>query len=151
MCATRCPRPTSAPRCGAGWGARSWSSWPAPPPVSPRWHRHELSTPGHPRIADEHYPDYPPGNGPHERPLRPGDDAERAFLALGDGAERWLREACAAGVARIRIKMADACELAALFGSALVDRALRMAALAGRFAERDVAAIVEHLEHPRAP
>jgi hypothetical protein len=108
--------------------------------------RHQLSTPGHPRIADEHYPEYPPGNGPHERPLRPADDAERAFLALGDGAERWLREACASGVARIRSKMADACELAALFGSALVDRALGMAALAGRFAERDLASIVEHLD-----
>ncbi|HVL03121.1 MAG TPA: IS21 family transposase [Acidimicrobiales bacterium] len=108
--------------------------------------RHELSTPGHPRIADEHYPEYPPGNGPRERPLRPTDEAERAFLALGDGAERWLREACACGVARIRSKMADACELAALVGSAPVDRALGMAALAGRFAERDLAAIVEHLD-----
>jgi transposase len=108
--------------------------------------RHELSTPGHPRIDDEHFPDYPPGNGPHERPLRPADEAERAFLALGDGAERWLREACASGVVRIRSKMAEACELAALFGSAPVDRALGMAALAGRFAERDLASIVEHLD-----
>lgn len=108
--------------------------------------RHELSTPGHPRLANEHYPEYPPGNGPPERPLRPGDEAERAFLALGDGAERWLREACACGVARIRHKMADACELAALFGAAVVDRALGIAALAGRFAEADLASIVEHLD-----
>jgi transposase len=108
--------------------------------------RHRLSTPGQPRILDEHYPDHQAGNGPKERPLRPADDAERAFLALGDGAERWLREACSTGVSRIRSKMAGAVELAALVGSAPVDRALGMAALAGRFAEADLASIVEHLD-----
>jgi len=107
--------------------------------------RHELSTPGHPRIADEHYPDHPAGNGPKIRPLRAKDDAERAFLAIGDGAERWLREACGTGVARIRTKMAKAVELAALVGATPVDRALGMAALAGRFDDSDVASIVEHL------
>ena len=108
-------------------------------------HRHELSTPGHPRILDEHYPEYPPGNGPRIRPLRPADDAERAFLALGDGAERWLREACGSGVSRIRTKMAQAVELAALVGATPVDRALGMAAIAGRFEEGDLASVVEHL------
>jgi len=108
--------------------------------------RHRLSTPGHPVILDCHYPDYPPGGGPKVRPLRPKDDAERAFLALGDGAERWLREACATGVARVRAKMAEAVELASLVGSEPVDRALGVAAFAGRFAEGDLASIVEHLE-----
>ena len=108
-----------------------------------RW---ELSTPGHPRIADEHYPDHEPGNGPKIRPLRAGNDAERAFLALGEGAERWLREAAATGVARVRAKMADAVALASLVGSDPVDRALGVAALAGRFAEDDLASIVEHLD-----
>lgn len=107
--------------------------------------RHELSTPGNPRILDEHYPEYPPGNGPKIRPLRPKDDAERAFLALGDGAERWLREACGTGVARIRSKMAKAVELAALVGTTPVDRALGMAALAGRFEDGDLASVVDHL------
>jgi transposase len=107
--------------------------------------RHQLSTPGHPRILDEHYPDHPGGNGPKIRPLRAKDDAERAFLAIGDGAERWLREACGTGVARIRTKMAKAVELAALVGATPVDRALGMAALAGRFDEGDLASIVEHL------
>lgn len=107
--------------------------------------RHQLSTPGHPRILDEDYPGYPPGNGPKIRPLRPNDDAERAFLALGDGAERWLREACAKGVARIRAKMARAVELAALVGATPVDRALGMAALASRFEEGDLACILDHL------
>jgi len=108
-------------------------------------HRHELSTPGNPRILDEHYPEYPPGNGPKIRPLRPKDDVERAFLALGDGAERWLREACGTGVSRIRSKMTKAIELAALVGTTPVDRALGMAALAGRFEDGDLASVVEHL------
>ena len=107
--------------------------------------RHELSTPGNPRIKDEHYPDHSPGNGPKVRLLKPHDDEERAFLALGDGAERWLREACSSGVSRIRVKMAAAVELAALLGAAPVDRALGIAALAGRFEEGDLASIVEHL------
>ena len=107
--------------------------------------RHQLSTPGHPRILDEHYPDHPGGNGPKIRPLRPKDDAEQAFLAIGDGAERWLREACGTGVARIRTKMTKAVELAALVGADPVDRGLGMAALAGRFDDGDLASIVEHL------
>jgi hypothetical protein len=108
-------------------------------------HRHELSTPGNPRILDEHYPEYPPGNGPRMRPPKPADDAERAFLAIGDGAERWLREACGTGVSRIRTKMAQAVELAALIGATPVDRALGMAAMAGRFDDGDLASVVEHL------
>lgn len=111
--------------------------------------RHQLSVPGTPRIADEHYPDHPAGNGPIVRPLRPRDAAEVAFLALGDGAERWLREACAVGTARIRTKMAQAVELAALVGTPVVDRALGMAALAGRFGEGDLTSIADHLERGR--
>jgi hypothetical protein len=107
--------------------------------------RHELSTPGNPRICDEHYPDHEPGNGPKLRKLAPKDDEERAFLALGDGAERWLREACSTGVGRIRTKMAQAVELAALVGGEPLDRALGIAALAGRFEEGDLASILEHL------
>lgn len=111
--------------------------------------RHALSTPGNPQILDEHYPDHPAGNGPPVRPLRPRDDLERGFLVLGDGAERWLREACATGVARIRVKMSQAVELAALVGAAPVDRALGMAAVAGRFGEGDLASIVNHIEGGR--
>lgn len=112
--------------------------------------RHELSTPGHPRITDDHYPNHPKGNGPPVREVRPRTDAERSFVDLGDGAERWLREACATGVSRIRAKMADAVSLAALVGTEEVDRALGTAALAGRFADGDLASIVEHLSRHEA-
>ena len=107
--------------------------------------RHELSVPGRPRVLDCHYPEHPAGNGPPVRAVRARTEAETGFLALGEGAERWLREACATGVSRIRAKMAEAVELAALVDADTLDRALGTAALAGRFAEGDLASIVEHL------
>lgn len=101
--------------------------------------RHELSTPGHPRILDEHYPHHPAGNGPRVPKPRPRSESERAFLALGTGAERWLIEAAAVGAQRVRTKMAQAVELAALVGAEAVDDALGLAAMAGRFGDGDLA------------
>ena len=71
--------------------------------------------------------------------------AEEAFLELGEGARRWLIEAAAAGAQRVRAKMARAVELAALVGPAKVDHALGLAAIAGRFADDDLPAILDHL------
>lgn len=102
--------------------------------------RHHLSTPGHPMIDDAHYPPRPAG--PLNREPRPTNDAETAFLALGDGARVWLIEAGAAGAARVKVKMAEAVELAALHGPGRVDAALGQAATFGRFADGDVASIL---------
>jgi len=113
--------------------------------------RHELSTPGVPRIADEHYPDHPPGNGRREPRIRPRSDAEIAFLEIGAGAEHWLREAAAHGVTRVRAKMAEAVTLSALLDRAEVDRALGVAAAAGRFADGDLASITQHLGRMEDP
>jgi len=107
--------------------------------------RHQLSTPGNPRICDEHYPGHPGGNGPRQPRPRPRTAAEEAFLSLGEGAARWLTEAAAAGAQRIRSKMARAVELAAVTGPAAVDQALGLAAIAGRFGDLDLAAILDHL------
>jgi transposase len=107
--------------------------------------RHLLSTPGSPRICDEHYPHHPGGNGPRQPRPRPRTAAEVAFLELGEGAARWLTEAGAAGAQRIRAKMARAVELAAVVGGATVDQALGLAAITGRFADDDLPAIVDHL------
>ena len=60
--------------------------------------RHRLSVPGSPSICDEHYPHHPGGNGPRQPRPRPRTEAEAAFLAIGDGAQRWLAEAAASGV-----------------------------------------------------
>jgi transposase len=107
--------------------------------------RHELSTPGNPRIDDAHYPHHPGGNLPRPPKLRARTAEEVAFLGLGEGARRWLVEAAATGVTRIRAKMARAIELSAVLGGEQVDEALGLAAIAGRFAEDDLAAICDHL------
>ncbi|GAA1024777.1 hypothetical protein Aple_104060 [Acrocarpospora pleiomorpha] len=112
--------------------------------------RHRLSTPGNPRILAEHYPGHPDGRAVLAPRPRPRSAEEIAFLAIGDGAERWLIEAAATGASRVRSKMAHAVELAALLGPGLVDQALGMAAAAGRFADGDLASIADHLAAGRA-
>ena len=107
--------------------------------------RHVLSTPGNPRILDQHYPHHPAGNGPRQPRPRARTAAEEAFLGLGEGASRWLTEAAAAGTQRVRSKMARAVELAAVTGPPAVDEALGLAAIAGRFGDDDLAAILDHL------
>jgi transposase len=113
--------------------------------------RHQLSVPGSPSICDEHYPDHPGGNGPRQPRLRPRTPEETAFLGIGDGARRWLTEAAAAGTVRVRSKMARAVELAAVVGTDKVDAALGLAAIAGRFADDDLPAIIDHLAAEGAP
>ncbi len=112
--------------------------------------RHQLSVPGQPRILDEHYPDHPNGRGTLQPRLRPQRAEERAFLAIGEGAERWLRGAAASGAVRVRAKMAQATELALLFGSPQVDEALSQAAGAGRFGEDDLVSILSHGQRSQA-
>ena len=104
--------------------------------------RHQLTTPGRPAIRDEHYPPKPAGA--LERKPRARSVEERAFLALGEGAERWLIAAAAAGAGRVRRKMAEAIDLAKLHGQEQVDRALATCGQAGRFADRDLEAILAH-------
>jgi transposase len=108
--------------------------------------RHQLSVPGRPQILDEHYPDHPNGRAIMQPRLRPQREEERVFLAIGEGAERWLREAAASGATRVRAKMAQAVELALLSGSQQVDEALRRAADAGRFGEDDLVSILTHAQ-----
>ena len=76
---------------------------------------------------------------------RPASPEEAAFLGLGPGAERWLVLAAASGAERIRTKIRRATELAMLVGSGQVERALGLAAEAGRFADGDLESIVDHL------
>jgi hypothetical protein len=79
----------------------------------------------------------------------PANAAEAEFLEVGAGAALWLTEAGAVGATRVRAKMADAVALAKLHGTGPVDWALGHAAVHGRFAERDLAAIVAH--HANTP
>lgn len=105
--------------------------------------RHRLTTPGNPRIDPAHYPERT-SDPLHPRP-RPASPVEAAFLELGDGAERWLILAAASGAERIRTKVRRATELATLVGPSQVERALGLAAEAGRFADGDLESIVDHL------
>jgi hypothetical protein len=104
--------------------------------------RHQLTTPGRPSIDDAHYPPRPPG-ALERRPKGRGQD-EKQFLAIGPGAERWLRKAAGEGVARLRRKMEEAVDLAKLHGNESVNHALEICAIAGRFADGDLARILAH-------
>jgi hypothetical protein len=104
--------------------------------------RHLVTAPGSPRVDGSHYPPAPPG--PLNRTPKARTSAEAQFLAIGDGAALWLAEAAAAGASRVRAKMAQAVQLAALHGTGATDQALGQAAAAGRFAEPDLAAILAH-------
>ena len=106
--------------------------------------RHELTTPGSPRIAEEHYPPRPPG-ALGRRP-RAASAEEAAFLAIGPGAAKWLTRAAAAGANRVRRKMAEAVDLAKMHGAGEVDAALEAAADVGRFGDGDLASILAHHE-----
>lgn len=113
--------------------------------------RHRLSTPGSPRILDEHYPNHPAGNLPRQPKPRPRTAEEIAFLHLGEGAERWLVEAGAHGAQRVRSKMRKAIELSAVLGADKVEQALGLAAIAGRFGDDDLVSILDHLATAGAP
>ena len=104
--------------------------------------RHARATPGSPQMLDAHFPPAPPGALGRVPLAR--TTAEAAFLVLGDGARVWLAEAAAAGTTKMRVKMAQAVELAKLFTPEEVDWALGHAAVHARFAEADLASILDH-------
>jgi transposase len=104
--------------------------------------RHHRASPGSPAMTDAHFPTAPPGA--LARAPKPGTAAEAEFLDLGAGARLWLTEAAAAGTTRMRVKMAEAVTTAKLVGVTEVDRALGHAAVHARFAEADLASILDH-------
>jgi transposase len=112
--------------------------------------RHVASTPGNPRIDVSHYPPRSASKILDHRPA-PRTPGEAAFLALGPGAAGWLTAAAAAGTARIKVKMDQAVEFAAIYGNDTVDAALSAAAEAGRFAEGDLASILRHRQSAADP
>jgi transposase len=104
--------------------------------------RHRRATPGSPQVIDEHFTARPAGA--LDRAPKAKNLAEAEFLALGEGARLWLLEAAAAGTTKMRVKMAEALALAKLFDPREVDWALGHAAVHGRFAEADLASILDH-------
>jgi hypothetical protein len=98
--------------------------------------------PGQAAICDHHYPER--SERPLERRPRATNPAEERFLALGEGAKRYLVEAAAVGARRIDTRMGEAVFLASLHGTDAIDQALGLAAMAGRFHEGDLESIIVH-------
>ena len=103
--------------------------------------RHRRTTPGTPAIDDAHFPGHHP-RIPGDYSVRARTASEQAFLAIGEGAATWLKEAAAVGTERIFQKMSHAVDLARLGGRADVDWALGHAAVHGRFATGDLDSIL---------
>ena len=102
--------------------------------------RHAVVAPGAVSIQDEHY------GAAARRPsraVRPRSPAEHAFLALGPVAERFLRDAAAAGTSRLDGALTEIVALGAAFGRAQVVQALERAVTYRRFRPGDVRAILE--------
>jgi transposase len=110
--------------------------------------RHRRAEPGSPKIDDDHFPPQPAG-ALNREPV-PGSAAESAFLALGEGAALWLKEAAAQGTSRIRVKMGHAVSIAKLTTPGRVDWALGHAAVHHRFGEGDLASILTAHPDPAA-
>lgn len=108
--------------------------------------RHALARPGSPAIDDAHFPGHRE-KVPGDYSLKPRTAQEAEFLAIGAGAHAWLLEAAAAGVQRIKVKMAEAVALAKIAGTGQVDQALGTAALHHRFAHGDLASLLHAAGH----
>lgn len=109
------------------------------------WHQgslvaeHRLVPPGGSSILDEHYDR--PARKPR-RAVRARTTGEKAFLALGEDAEAFLRAAAAAGTARLGAHIADIAALQAAHGRDALTAALRRAVEFRRFTADDVRAIL---------
>ena len=145
-CATRCRTSTSTTGCGCAGPGTNWSSPSSTPTGRGRSPGTGAGSAAARRSATSiTRPTIPAAEPlPGDRTPRAANPAEAAFLAIGDGAKAWLVEAAAAGASRVRSKMAEAVAFAKLHGAAAVDQALGTAALAGRFADTDLAAILAH-------
>ncbi|MBJ7609450.1 MAG: IS21 family transposase [Candidatus Dormibacteraeota bacterium] len=102
--------------------------------------RHAVVPPGAVAVTDDHY------GGVARRPsraVRPRSPAEHAFLAIGPVAERFLRDAAAAGTSRLEGSLTEILDLGAAFGREQLVAALERAVTYRRFRPGDVRAILE--------
>lgn len=101
--------------------------------------RHLVVAPGEASIQDDHY------GGARKAParaVRARSAPERAFVALGPAAERFLRAAAAAGTARLASELADISTLEAAFGRERLVAAVERATAFRRFRAADVRSII---------
>jgi transposase len=109
------------------------------------WHQgsqvasHRLVAPGGTSIVDEHY-DRPAGKP--QRAVRARSAVEKAFVALGQDAEAFLRAAAAAGTQRLATHIAAIAALEPAYGREALAAALARAVQFRRFTAEDVRAIL---------
>jgi hypothetical protein len=104
--------------------------------------RHLRTTPGNPRVKDEHFPSR--DHDPLNRQPKARTKEEADFLQLGLGASSWLVAAGAAGASRVRSKMALAVSLSKIHGAEAVAEALSQAGSSGRFGDGDLESILTY-------
>jgi len=100
---------------------------------------HALVAPGEASVADEHY------GGPRAAPrraARPKTAVEKAFFALGEVAEQFVKGAAAAGVPRLAGELAEILALEAAHGRERLAAALGRAVAFGRYRAGDVRSIL---------
>jgi hypothetical protein len=107
--------------------------------------RHARATPGTPRITTSTSRPSPRAAGAE---TAGPNAAEAEFLDLGEGARLWLIEAAAAGTPGSGSRWPRPWPWPKLFDPAEVDWALGHAAVHGRFAEADLASILDHHATP---
>ena len=119
--AVRCPTPTATPGSGSARSATRSSSSPVRAAGQKRWLATRRCRLGDPPSATT---TIPRSHEPRERRPRPTSRSEEQFLALGEGAKRYLVEGAASGARRLEARMAEAVCFAALHGVGPVDEAL---------------------------
>lgn len=107
--------------------------------------RHRAGSSGELVICDHHYPER---RATPERAPKPTGARESAFLALGEGARRYLAEMAASGMRGITERMDEALGLARSADGGLVDEALGICALSGRFGVGDLVSILSARPSP---
>jgi hypothetical protein len=101
---------------------------------------HAQQPPGATSICDEHYSS---ARRPPQRGARPRTPTERAFLDMGDIADRFVRGAAAAGVATLARELEVIVdELVPAHGEAAVVKAMTRAVRFGRYRAEDLRAIL---------
>ena len=108
--------------------------------------RHRVAAKGQITLIDDHYPERP--SGPDRAP-KAMTASEADFLAIGEGARRYLAEMAATGERHLDERMAEAIALSHTTDRGRLDEALGLAALAGRFAPDDLVSIIGSRKEPR--
>lgn len=108
--------------------------------------RHAASTKGQITLVDAHYPDRPRSV---QRTPAANNKFEADFLAIGEGAQRYLTEMAAVGAANIERRLKEALELSERIERGPLDEALGLCALEGRFAEGDLRSVLSARRPPR--